>query len=111
MKTKKLYSTNHSVLTAAIRQIANEGIVKFETQAALHCLLEDIKTPFLKRYRQGKVSKPMYSQINYEPIVDWMLSHGLLTKVEGYRKNVIAYEVTALLPLYSLRTPETTYTI
>jgi hypothetical protein len=111
MKTKKLYSTNHSVLQTAIRQITNEGIVKFETQAALHCLLEDIKSPHCKRWRNGKVSKPAYAQVNYEPIVDWMLSHGLLRKVEGYRKNVIAYEVTALLPLYSLRTPETTYTI
>jgi hypothetical protein len=111
MKTKKLYSRNHSVLISAINEIANQRIVKFKTQAALHCLLEDIKNPLCKRLRNGKVSKPAYSQDNYEPIVDWMLSHGLLNKVEGYRKNVIAYEVTALLPLYSLRMPKSTYTI
>ena len=110
MKTKKLYSTNHSVLTTAIKQITNEGIVKFETQSSLYCFIEDIKFPFLKKWRNGNNAQPHYVPVNYIPVIDWMLSYGLLTKVEGYRKNVIAYEVTALLPLYSLRTPETTYT-
>lgn len=110
MKTKKLYSTNHSVLTTAIRQIANKGIVEFKTQAALYCFLEDIKFPYYAKNRT-KNTQPNFMPVNYTPIIDWMLSYGLLRKVEGYRKNVIAYKVTALLPIYSLRTPETTYSI
>jgi hypothetical protein len=110
MKTKKLYTTNHTVLENTIKQIAEKRIVKFETQASLYCFIENIKNPHVILWRNND-SQPYYMPVNYIPIVDHMISNGLLTRVNGYRKNVIAYEVTAVLSLYTSRSPQKTYTV
>lgn len=102
----KLYSDNFTVAKQVINHIATNQITGFKTQNELYCLIEDIKFPNLSSIRRDRSSytspnTPVYSQVNYTPIVEWMVNHGLIQRTQGYRKNVIAYNVTSLLPIYA----------
>lgn len=103
----KLYSDNFNVAKQVINHIASKGITEFKTQNELYCLIEDIKNPNLtsiRERRSGYTSPnvPVYGRLNYLPIIEWMISHGLIERTQGYRKNVIAYTVTSLLPIYAI---------
>jgi len=93
----KLYSRNQAVLKETAQQIKNLFIKKFRTQNALFCLIEDIKNPFLTKYRRGTL--PTYSgQFNYEPIVEHLISEGILTKFKhtGNWNAIVDYTVNTL---------------
>ena len=102
----KLYSDNFNVAKQVINHIANNRITGFKTQNELYCLIEDFKSPELTSVRERRSSYtspnvPVYSQNNYTAIVEWMINNGLIERTQGYRKNVIAYTVTSLLPIYA----------
>lgn len=103
----KLYNDNFNVAKQVINHIAENQITGFKTQSELYCLIEDFKNPDLTGVRERREgygtspNTPVYSQNNYTPIVDWMLNNGLIERTQGYRKNVIAYTVTSLLPIYA----------
>jgi hypothetical protein len=102
----KLYSDNFTVAKQVINHIATKGITEFKTQNELYCLIEDFKSPELISVRERRSSYtspnvPVYSQNNYTSIVEWMINNGLIERTRGYRKNVISYIVTSLLPIYA----------
>jgi len=102
----KLYTDNFNVAKLVINHIASNCITEFKTQNELYCLIEDFKSPQLTsvRKRRSSYTSPnvlVYSQINYTTIVEWMINNGLIKRTQGYRKNVIAYTVTSLLPIYA----------
>jgi hypothetical protein len=93
MSSKKLYSRNLSVAVETARLLKECRIIKFKTQSRLHCFIEDIKNPFLKRYRINS-SKPYatrYSAFhNYDPIVNHLENAGVITSVRTNPENQTA---------------------
>ena len=88
-----------------IDRIWDNRIEVFETQSLLYKAIEDIKFPHLRRTRaylrnqypfhniipSPYERKPYYMPNNYQPIVNWLMHNGILTRYTN--ANVIVYKV------------------
>ena len=88
-----------------IDRIWDNRIEEFETQSLLYKAIEDIKFPHLCRTRNLQRNhyyanthgpspydrKPYYMPNNYQPIVNWLMHNGILTRYTN--ANVIVYKV------------------
>ena len=75
------------VLTVALTELQQRNISLFETQSLLFKFIEEIKFPFTIHWRERKSwvknmdRLPFYSQVNYMPIVNWLLDRGVITRM------------------------------
>ena len=94
MKTKKLYETNMEVLTLVLTELQHRNLTLFQTQSLMYKFVEEIKFPHTIKWRTITSTynrKPFYSQVNYNPVVNWLIDRDIVTRLP--ETGIIKYKV------------------
>jgi hypothetical protein len=83
----RLYRKNFLAAMKLASEIEKRNIIRFKTQSALFVLAEDCKNPHLKKHRDWCIKEKFinrtqqyYMPVNYTPMINWLISKGVLTK-------------------------------